>query len=214
MQGLSVRARERVVVAGALSLATFVSRPALADDGGEDTSRLDLSRSVASTPAAPLGTYVHLFGELSLGKGVHTNNPFRLGTSDALGFTATYLDLSAGVVFGPPDSLQHGLQLSLLAATEGVGQQVFGAYYAALLPLGEHALLRGRAGVPIVITPDASMGLEAGAGGAWLFTGGIGASAELVGSLFYGAASPDRTKTAIPIIALQIGAWFDHEVLP
>ncbi len=207
-------ARGRVVAVAAAALASLAARPARADEGGEDTSRLDLSRAVASTPAPPLGTYVHVFGELSLGKGVHTNNPFRLGTSDALGFTATYLDLSAGIAFGPPDSLQHGLQLSLLAATEGVGQQVFGMYYAALLPVGEHAILRGRAGLPIVITPDASMGLEAAAGGAWLFTGGIGASAELVGSLFYGAASPDRTKTAIPIIALQIGAWFDHEVLP
>lgn len=207
-------APKRVVAVGAAALAVLASRAARADDGGEDTSRLNLSRTVASTPAGPLGTYLHAFAELSFGKGVHTNNPYRLGTSDAFGFTAAYLDLSAGLVFGPPDSLQHGFQLSLLTATEGVGQQVFGAYYAALMPVGEHALLRGRAGIPVVITPDATMGLEAAAGGAWLFTGGIGVSAELVGSLFYGAASPDRTKTTVPVIALQLGAWFDHEVLP
>jgi hypothetical protein len=200
--------------AAALAVAVTVARRAHADDGGEDTSRLDLSRSIGSTPAAPLGTYVHAFAELALGKGVHTNNPYRLGSSDPFGFTAAYLDLSVGLAFGPPDSLQHGFQLSLLGATEGVGQQVFGAYYAALLPAGEHAILRARAGLPLVLTPDTTMGLEAAAGGAWLFTGGIGASAELVGSFFYGAASPDRTKTAIPVIALQLGAWFDHEVLP
>jgi len=214
VQGLGVVARGRVVAAFAAALVAVAARPARADDGGEDTSRLDLSRAIASTRTAPLGTYIHAFAELALGKGVHTNNPYRLGTSDAFGFTAAYLDLSVGLAFGPPDALEHGFQLSLLGATEGVGQQVFGAYYVALLPVGEHAILRGRAGLPLVLTPDTTMGLEAAAGGAWLFTGGIGASAELVGSFFYGAASPDRTKTAIPVIALQIGAWFDHEVLP
>lgn len=216
MQGLGrvLGARRRVLAAALTALAALAARPARADEGGEDTSRLNLSHSIASTRTGPLGTYVHLFGELALGKGVHTNNPYRLGTSDAFGFTAAYLDLSVGLAFGPPDSLQHGFQLSLLSATEGVGQQVFGAYYAALLPVGEHAILRGRAGLPIVLTPDSTMGLEAAAGGAWLFTGGIGASAELVGSFFYGAASPDRTKTVVPVIAIQIGVWFDHEVLP
>jgi hypothetical protein len=185
-----------------------------ADADGEELTHLNLSRTVASTPAPPLGTYVHTFGELSLGKGVHTNNPYRLGTSDAFGFTATYLDLSLGVAFGPPDGLQHGAQVSFLTATDGIAQQVLGLYYAALFPVGEHAILRGRAGVPFVLGPDPTMGLEAAAGGAWLFTGGIGASAELVGSLFYGAATPDRSKTTIPVIALQVGAWFDYEVLP
>ncbi len=214
MQGLGLAAHGRIVVAGAAALVLSSARPARADEGGEDSSRLDLSRSVGSTRTGPLGTYVHAFAELALGRGVHTNNPYRLGTSDAFGFTAAYVDLSAGLAFGPPDSLQHGFQLSLLSATEGVGQQVFGAYYAALLPVGEHALFRGRAGLPIVLTPYTLLVLEADAGGAWLFWWVIGESAELVGSFFYGAASPDRTKTAIPVIALQIGAWFDHEVLP
>jgi hypothetical protein len=214
VQGLGSVARGRAVAVAAVLLALAAARPARADEGGEDTSRLDLSRSIGTTRTGSLGTYVHAFAELALGKGVHTNNPYRLGTSDAFGFTAAYLDLSVGLAFGPPDSLQHGFQLSLLGATEGVSQQLFGAYYVVLLPVGGHAILRGRAGLPIVLTPDTTMGLEAAAGGAWLFTGGIGASAELVGSFFYGAASPDRTKTAIPVIALQIGAWFDHEVLP
>lgn len=185
-----------------------------ADDGGEELARLNLSHAVAQTPAPTGGTYVHTFGELSLGKGVHTNNPYRLGSVDAFGFTATYLDLSLGVAFGPPDGLQHGAQVSFLTATDGIAQQVLGLYYAALLPLGEHAIVRGRAGLPIVLNPDPNVGLEVGAGGIWMFTGGIGASAELVGSLFYGAATPDREKTAIPVIALQVGAWFDYEVLP
>jgi len=175
---------------------------------------LDLSPGIAHTKAAETGTYLHTFGELSLGKGVHTNNPYRLGTTDAFGFTATYLDLALGLALGPTDGLQHGGQVSLLFATDGVPQEVLGFSYVALLPLGEHAILRGRAGLPIVLSPDSTVGLELGAGGAWLFTGGLGATAELVGSLFYGAATQDRKTTAIPVFALQVGVWFDHEVLP
>ena len=208
----AVHARLVPVLFAALAVMLGAS-PATAQDG-EDLSRLDLSHETARTPAPPGGPYVHTFGELALGKGVHTNNPYRLGSSDAVGFTATYLDVSLGVAFGPPDGLQHGMQLSLLTATDGIAQQVLGFYYAALYPLGEHAIFRGRAGVPVVLRPDATMGLEAAAGGAWLFLGGLGVSAELVGSLFYGAATPDRAKTAIPVFALQLGAWFDYEVLP
>jgi hypothetical protein len=205
----------RVAPVALLALAANLAPAEARADEGEELTRLNLSHEVASTPAPPLGgTYLHTFGELSLGKGLHTNNPYRLGTSDAVGFTATYLDLSLGVAFGPPDGFQQGAQVSFLTATDGIAQQVLGLYYAALYPLGEHALVRGHAGIPFVLGPDPTLGLEAGAGGVWLFTGGIGASAELVGSLFYGAATPDRAKTAIPVFALQVGAWFDYEVLP
>ena len=194
------------VLAGVLSVA-----PVCAAEG---TAELDLSPGVAHTQAAELGTYLHTFGELSLGKGVHTNNPFRLGSNDAFGFTATYINLGLGLAVGPPDGLQHGGQLSLAFATDGVPQEVMTFSYVALLPLSEHAILRGRAGLPVVLAPDSTVGLELGVGGAWLFTGGLGANAELVGSLFYGAATQDRDTTTIPVIALQVGMWFDHEVLP
>jgi hypothetical protein len=181
---------------------------------GEELSRLNLSRGVARTPAPPLGTYFRTFAELSLGRGLHLNNPYRLGSNEAIGLTATYVDFGVGVAFGPPDGLAHGGRVSLLVATDGINQQVVDFSYVALLPLGEHALLRGRAGLPVVLNPDATVGLEMGVGGAWLFTGGIGATAELVGSLFYGAATPERATTTIPVLALQVGAWFDFEVLP
>ncbi|HEV8550627.1 MAG TPA: hypothetical protein VGQ57_16390 [Polyangiaceae bacterium] len=195
-------------LAGALVLGS--ARPAAADQ----PAPLDLSGGVAHTAAREQGPYAHAFGELAIGKGLHTNNPYRLGTTNAVGFTATYLDLGLGVAFGPPSGLQHGGQLSLAIATDGVAQQVLGFSYVALLPVGEHAILRGRAGLPVVLNPDSTVGLEAGLGGAWLLTGGLGLSAELVGSLFYGAATQDRTTTTIPVFALQIGVWFDHEVLP
>lgn len=181
---------------------------------GEELPRLNLSQGVSHTPARPLGFYARTFGELSLGKGVRTNNPYRLGTTDSVGLTATYLDLGVGIAFGPPDGPEHGARFSLVSALDGIGQEVVSISYVALLPLGEHALVRGRAGLPIVLNPDSTVGLEAGLGASWLFTGGVGATAELVGSLFYGAATPERATTTIPVIALQVGAWFDFEVLP
>jgi hypothetical protein len=193
-------------LAGVLSVA-----PVCAAEGNAE---LDLSPGVAHTKAAELGTYLRTFGELSLGKGVHTNNPFRLGSTDAFGFTATYMNLGLGVATGPPEGVQHGGQVSLALATDGVAQQVLSFSYVALFPVTRDLILRGRAGLPVVLSPDSNVGLEFGAGGAWLFTGGLGANAELVGSLFYGAATLDRKATTIPVIALQIGMWFDHEVLP
>jgi hypothetical protein len=204
--------RPMLVVAAALAGALVVAPARRA--AAEEPAPLDLASGVAHTAAREHGTYAHAFGELSLGKGLHTNNPYRLGTTDAVGFTATYIDLGLGVAFGPPSGLQHGGQLSLAVATDGIAQQVLGFSYVALLPVGEHAILKGRVGLPVVLSPDSTIGLEAGIGGAWLVTGGLGASAELVGSLFYGAATQDRTTTTIPIVALQIGVWFDHEVLP
>ena len=104
--------------------------------------------------------------------------------------------------------------MSLSIAMDGVAQEVLGLSYVALLPLGNRFLVRGRAGVPIVLEPDANVGLEIGAGGAFLITGGFGLTGELVGSLFYGAGTLDRSTTTIPLLSLELGVFFDYEVLP
>jgi hypothetical protein len=182
-------------------------------------SDIDLSEGVATTRAPEGGQYVHGFGELMLGKGLRLNNPFRLATPvgddpDGLSFTAYYLDLGVGAAFGPPAGLQHGGEVSLSIATDGIAQQVMSLSYVAIHPLSSQVLVRGRAGLPIILAPDSNIGMELAAGGAWLFTGGLGLSAELVGSLFYGAAIQEKSSTSVPIISLEIGVWFDHEVLP
>jgi hypothetical protein len=199
----------------------FLPAALLAHAGSANAeSGLDLSSGVAETkPPENQGTYVHGFGELMLGKGLRLNNPFRLATPigdepDGLSFTAYYLDLGIGAAFGPPAGLQHGGEVSLSIATDGIAQQVMSLSYVALHPVTGQALVRGRAGMPIVFGPDSNVGMELAAGGAWLFTGGLGASIELVGSLFYGAATEDTSQTTVPILSLELGIWFDHEVLP
>jgi len=184
-----------------------------------EPSGLDLSSGVAHTPAPEGGQYVHAFGELMLGKGLRLNNPFRLATPvgddpSGLSFTAYYLDLGVGAAFGPPTGLQHGGEASLSVATDGIAQQVLTLSYVAVYPITSQTLFRGRGGLPIILGPDSNLGMELAAGGAWLFTGGLGVSAELVGSLFYGAATEEKSSTAVPVISLEIGVWFDHEVLP
>jgi hypothetical protein len=212
------------VVLASLSLPALlgVALPAAAESSepaAPPSGELDLSRTPAKTPARSEGTYAHTFAELGFGKGFRLNNPYRLATPlgdqpESVSWSAGYLDLGAGVAFGPPDFLQHGGEISLSIALDGIAQETLTLSYLALLPLGEHALLRGRAGMPIVIEPDANVGFELAAGGAWLITGGLGVSAELVGSLFYGAATLDKPATAIPLLCFELGIWADYEVLP
>lgn len=185
----------------------------------QNLSRFDFTSGVATTARSLDGTYVHGFSELMLGRGLRFNNPFRLGDvlgddAESLSLTATYLDLGAGVLFGPPDGLQHGGAISLSVALEGVAQEVLSVSYTTGLRLDPAWSLRARAGVPLVMEPDFNAGAELGAGVTYLFTGGVGIAAELVGSWFYGAAVWDRGATAIPLLSLELGLFLDYEVLP
>jgi hypothetical protein len=198
------------------SLATAL--PARAAEGGGTFVGHDLGAGVATTPL-PDTSELRTFGTLALGKGLRFNNPYRLATPigdspESVSFTATYVDLGVGAAYGPVDGFQHGGELALGIATDGISQQVLGLSYVLIYPLLDDMLLRGRGGFPIVLGPDANIGFELAAGGAWLFTGGIGATAELTGSLFYGAATLDKTTTAIPMLALELGLWLDYEVFP
>ena len=51
-------------------------------------------------------------------------------------------------------------------------------------------------------------------GGAFLFSGGLGVTAELVTSLFFGAATWESDPTFIPVVSFQLGAYAEYEVLP
>jgi hypothetical protein len=193
--------------------------PALAAETSGTSLGPDLGGGVASTPLAGGTSELHTFGTLALGKGFRFNNPYRLATPlgdspESVSFTAAYLDLGLGAAYGPADGFQHGGELALGIATDGISQQALGLSYVLIYPVLEDVLLRGRAGFPIVIGPDANLGFELAAGGAWLFTGGIGVTAELTGSLFYGAATLDKSTTTIPILALELGLWLDYEVFP
>jgi hypothetical protein len=165
------------------------------------------------------GFYAHLFGALGFGRGLRLNNPYRLSTqlgttAESLSLTDTYLDLALGGTLGPPDGLQHGAVLHLSVAVEGIAQEVSALGYLALYRFPERFMLSARASVPVILEPDLNAGLEAALGGVALIWAGLGLNAELVYSLFYGAATRERDVTLIPVVSLQLGAWIDYEVLP
>lgn len=195
-----------------LLLATLgASPPARAlDDPNED-----LPAELAPAP----GGYLHLMGAAAIGRGIRFNNPYRLATplgddAESLSLSATYLDLSVSAASGDPDGLQHGGSLHFSVALEGVPQEVVTPSYLAAYRLPPRFLVFARAGLPLVLEPDVNLGYELAVGGAWLVTAGLGVTAELVGDLFYGAATQDEALTAIPMLSLQVGALVDFEVLP
>jgi hypothetical protein len=127
--------------------------------------------------------------------------------------TAGYVDVGFGATFGNPLGLQHGASLRTTVAVEGVGQTLMTPSY--LLFRRWRALAAfGRAGIPLVLTPDVTWGLEASAGGVYYFLGGIGVVAEIVGDVFYGAGTRDVATASYPVLSGQIGIMGSYEVLP
>ena len=171
------------------------------------------------TPIPGSESYWHGFGSLSLGKGLRFNNPYRLATPlgdtpESLSLTAAYYDLGLGFVRGPARGLAHGAVLHLSIAAQGIPQQVLSISYTALDRLDNgRVLLFGRAGIPIILSPDLSGGLEAAFGAAYMISAGLGVQSELVGSLYYGAATQDRSVTTIPVISAQLGLFIDYASL-
>jgi hypothetical protein len=171
------------------------------------------------TPIASSPDYWHSFASLSLGDGLRFNNPYRLSTelgktSESLSLTAAYYDLGLGVVRGPPDGLAHGVVLHLSVAAQGIPQEVLSVSYIGLERVGNgRTILFGRFGLPIILQPDLSGGLETAFGAAFMVSSGIGLQSELVGSLYYGAGTLDHSVTTIPVLSGEIGVFFDYEVL-
>lgn len=169
--------------------------------------------------AAPRGVYQHYFAAVSLGRGLRLNNPYRLETVlgddyESLSLTAMYFAASGGVLFGNPRGLQHGGSLQFDVALSGVRQEVLTPSYVAGLRLAPEWLLYGRFGLPIVLEPDLNVGAELGVGAVFHVWAGLGLVAETVGSMFYGAATLDRSVTYVPVVSLQLGVRADYEVLP
>jgi hypothetical protein len=170
---------------------------------------------------APLGRkggWFDLFATAFVGDGLRFNNPYRLATvlgsqAQSLSRTAAYTDLGAAVLLGDPAFLAHGLVLRASLSLEGVPQAVFAPSYMVLHRAGPWALY-GRAGVPIVLTPDTTFGVEGGAGGVWFARAGIGLAAELVGDVFYGAGTREVATPAYPVLSAQAGLWLSWEVMP
>ena len=226
MQSSAPVRAERLAL-GFLAIA-LCAPPALAANGEDPFSELPERSQTAGEPPPPpppartardADGYQHWLGGVYIGRGLRFNNPYRLrrvlgDTPESLSLSPTYIDVHAGRTFSNPNGFEHGLALHLSIATDGVRQEVVTPSYLLVKRLSTRVLSYGRAGFPIVLEPDASVGLEAGVGSAYFFSANLGIGAELDFSIFYGAATIDQAVTVIPIASLAIGVFFDWEHLP
>jgi hypothetical protein len=156
-------------------------------------------------------------GTAFVGDGLRFNNPYRLATvlgsnAQSLSRTAGYVDVGGALLAGTPAHLAQGLALRVSVALEGVAQSVLTPSYLILRragPWGAYA----RAGLPVVLDPDPTWGIEAAAGGLWFARAGVGVAAELVGDVFYGAGTREVARPAYPILSMQAGFWVSWEAL-
>jgi hypothetical protein len=162
--------------------------------------------------------YAQVQAHLFVGDALRFNNPYRLATplgsdAESVSRTAAYVDFGVTGLLGDPLGLQHGLTLRTSFAVEGIRQQVITPGYV-LWRRWRALAAYGRAGTPIVLTPQPTWGLEVAAGGVLFVRGGIGIAGELVGAVAYGAGTRDKAVTTYPMLGAQLGLLFALEVLP
>jgi hypothetical protein len=221
----SAPARAERIARGVAAFLTLVgsARAADAEDPFAATSeRAELAPPPRPRPARTARStagYEHWLGGLYVGKGLRWNNPYRLrnqlgDSAESLSLGATYLDLHVGRTFSGPNGFEHGATVHFSIATDGIRQEVLTPSYLLVKRLSPRVLSYGRVGFPIVLEPDAAVGLEAGLGAAYFFTANLGLGVELDQSLFYGAATIEKALTLIPVTSLALGVFFDWERLP
>jgi hypothetical protein len=214
-----VSLRRVVLVQYLAALACIAATPSARaedDDAPKPVERVPPMYDV--DPFATKPGYVQVFFTTYVGDGLRFQNPYRLSTplgtsAESLSRTAAYVDIGLGLTFGNPLGIQHGFALRTTGAVEGVGQVVMTPSYLMWRRWSALAV-HGRAGVPFVLTPDATWGLELAGGATWFFLGGIGLSGELVGDLYYGAGTLESHAVTYPVLSAQLGLVVAYEVLP
>ncbi|HVJ92581.1 MAG TPA: hypothetical protein VM580_22420 [Labilithrix sp.] len=169
-------------------------------------------------PYATKPGYAQIFATVMGGTGLRFNNPYRLATplgqdAESVSRTNAYADLGLAMTVGRPLGFQHGAALRTTIGLEGVGQVVLTPSYFGWRRKGALAAF-GRVGVPVVLTPDVTWGLEGALGGVFFFLGGLGIVGEIVGNVFYGTGTREVAVATYPIVSGQLGLIGTYEVLP
>lgn len=159
-------------------------------------------------------------GTVFVGDGLRFNNPYRLQTqlsssARTVSLTVPYVDLGLMGTYGHGAGFGHGAALRASFALGGVPQAVLApTYVLRYRGLDNRMYAYGRIGPSILLMPQANVGFELAVGSALLATAKLGIVAEIVGNLYYGAATPNVGYPVYPILSLQAGLLLDHEVLP
>jgi hypothetical protein len=195
-----------------VALVLAVATPAHAAEG---------EPGVASAPSDPPARFIRSIDVTAttfVGDGLRFNNPYRLATvlgstAQSLSRTATYADVGGAISFGDPARFSQGIALRVSISLEGTPQSVLTPAYMLLRRSGAWGVY-GRAGVPLVLSPDTTWGFEGAAGGIWFLRAGIGIAGELVGDVFYGAGTREVSTPAYPVLSGQLGLWLSWEAIP
>jgi hypothetical protein len=166
-----------------------------------------------------VGSSYHLFAGAGFGGSLRFNNPYRLrqqlgDSAESISVPPPYFNARIGGTIRGAGKLSHGAEFDASFGLGGVPQEVVTPSYVALYHWSSRWAVRGRAGIPLVIEPDFNAGFEIAAGGVFFTTAALGVTLDLVGSLFFGAATVETPRTAIPLLSLELGILYDYEVLP
>jgi len=142
-------------------------------------------------------------------------------------FAPAYVELRGGVAL--PQRGRVGHELTLAATTNLSGD---GTYTSGIDPFGQWAIapayavrvgfpagpvpdfvLRGRLGVPLVLAPDLTWGIEVDASITYAILAGLGAYFELGYATYFGAEDRAGDLTVHPLLAFELGVSVDWEVL-
>lgn len=189
-----------------------------ADDRSDDPRSERPAPPPKEEPFADKPGYAQVFATAMMGTGLRFNNPYRLATplgddAESVSRTNAYVDLGLAMTFGSPLGFQHGAAFRTTFGVEGVGQIVMTPSYFGWRRRGPFAAFV-RAGVPLVVTPTPTWGVEGGLGATFFPFGGLGFVAELIGDVFYGAGTRDVATATYPVVSGQLGFIGTFEAMP
>lgn len=201
-----------------LVLTLAIAAAAVAWSGAASAEEKDGTALVDVRTPESQRTYLRAWVDTAVGIGLRFNNPYRLArplgdTAESLSLTAPYGTLGVGAWFGRPRGFQHGPMLRWDRSLSGFTQHVLTPSYGIFT---RGAWLGGwtRFGFPILLTPDANVGAELAVGGAFYARAGVAVVSEIIGDMFWGAATPDNKRPTYPVLSGQLGVMLEWERLP
>jgi hypothetical protein len=148
--------------------------------------------------------------------------PLRLTTNvdfDQSVLAPIYLDFLGGYVLSGSGAWRHGIGIGLslnLSEDGGFTEPVGIAKQLTIMPSyllywepSPAWLMLGHVGIPVLLTGGSSAGVDVGAGFGHRLLAGFGLYGEASVMAFTGSGS-----TVHPAVALELGVFLEHEVLP
>lgn len=139
-----------------------------------------------------------------------------------------YLHLRGGGVLPGHGKFRHALQLGVSTnlsregaypgGTLAMRQWVVVPSYVLRMGLDSSPLpawiATARVGLPIVVSPDATVGAELALGAQYFARAGLAIFAELIYDVFVGGRLRDDSRSTHHLLTLEVGVQFELEVLP